>query len=70
MSASYIQNFITHARDILRKNMEASDQCIYLLYDRQSPLAIILAHAYQMVLKEFPRTHAREFVSPPAPLYR
>ena len=32
--------------DIIMKNMNYSDECIYLLYDTESPLAISLSDAF------------------------
>lgn len=72
--------------DILTKNMEYTDQSVYLLYDTESPLAQILSDAWISVLQEFkkqsmdcfvPRNDGdveliiiREFKNPPQPLYR
>ena len=72
--------------DILVKNMEHTDQTVYLLYDTESPLARILSDAWIIVLQELkkqsidcfvPRNDGnagqitiREFKNPPQPLYR
>lgn len=57
-----------HCHDILYKNMEYTDQSVYMLYDRESPLAIMLSDAYMAILPDGART--REFQNPPQPLYR
>lgn len=54
--------------DIIYKNLAYTDEPIYLLYDRESPLAIQLSDAYLAVLPKGAQT--REFLSPPQPLYR
>ncbi len=57
-------------RDILMKNMEYTDQSIYLLYDTESPLARILSSSWISVLIDLPHATIREFRNPPQPLYR
>ena len=57
-------------KDILYKNMEYTGQSVYLLYDRESPLAIRLSDAWIDTLKDLEDVKIREFVSPPQPLYR
>lgn len=37
--------------DIIHKNLAYSGEPIYLLYDRESPLAILLSDAYKTVLE-------------------
>ena len=54
--------------DILYKNMNYTDESVYFLYDTESPLARILSDAWISVLPEDAK--AREFLSPPQPLYR
>jgi hypothetical protein len=61
--------------DIITKNMEyQGDVPIYLLYDRESPLAKMLSDAYIAVLNEqkqqYNNVQMREFMNPPQPLYR
>ncbi len=56
--------------DILVKNMEYTDQSVYLLYDTESPLARILSDAWISVLAHVPTATIREFKNPPQPLYR
>lgn len=58
--------------DILYKNMEYTDQALYLLYDTESPLAKQLSNAYRSVLGaiEVDNITIREFKNPPQPLYR
>lgn len=63
--------------DILFRNMQfSSDQDLYLLYDKDSPLASILSEAYIWVLDEVKmnfkdvKMQIREFKNPPQPLYR
>lgn len=65
------------------KNMNYSDECLYVLYDTESPLAKTLSDAYISVLENI-RTKQkssvllssttpisiREFKNPPQPLYR
>lgn len=38
--------------DILYKNMEYSDQKVYLLYDTESPLSRLVSDAYKKILPE------------------
>lgn len=54
--------------DILYKNMNATDEAIFLLYDTESPLAVQLSDAYKSILPE--RAVIKEFIAPPQPLYR
>lgn len=54
--------------DIIQKNLSYAGEKIYLLYDRESPLAIRLSDAYLSVLGE--NSTKREFLHPPQPLYR
>ena len=56
--------------DILIKNMEYTDQSVYLLYDNESPLAQILSDAWISVLENIDTATIREFKNPPQPLYR
>ena len=56
--------------DILVKNMEYTDQSVYLLYDTESPLARILSDAWISVLAHVSTASIREFKNPPQPLYR
>ena len=71
--------------DILMKNMEYTDQAVYLLYDTESPLARILSDAWISVLEKIKQEQIqdpelsdawsqqiciREFKNPPQPLYR
>ena len=56
--------------DILVKNMEYTDQSVYLLYDTESPLARILSDAWISVLAHVSTASIREFINPPQPLYR
>ena len=69
--------------DILTKNMEYTDQTVYLLYDTESPLARILSDAWISVLENIKQEQnppnplsqggnicIREFKNPPQPLYR
>jgi hypothetical protein len=56
--------------DILVKNMEYTDQSVYLLYDTESPLARILSDAWISVLARVSTASIREFKNPPQPLYR
>lgn len=57
-------------RDILTKNMEYTNETVYLLYDRESPLAIILSDVWIHIVKDLPHGIIREFEAPPQPLYR
>lgn len=54
--------------DIIHKNMEYTNELVYMLYDQESPLAKILSSAFSQVLPENSRT--RQFENPPQPLYR
>ena len=54
--------------DILYKNMNHSNERVYLLYDTLSPLARMLSDAYASILPD--DAVAREFKNPPSPLYR
>ena len=56
--------------DILVKNMEYTDQSVYLIYDTESPLARILSDAWISVLAYVSTASIREFINPPQPLYR
>lgn len=56
--------------DILMKNMEYTDQSIYLLYDTESPLAQVLSNSWISVLSKVDTATIREFKNPPQPLYR
>ena len=72
--------FITHSMnlleqacyDIITKNMNRTDEKIYLLYDTESPLAKIVSRAYISVLESMDTENIviREFKNPPQPLYR
>jgi hypothetical protein len=50
--------------------MEYTDQSVYLLYDTESPLALILSDAWISVLDHVSAVTIREFKNPPQPLYR
>lgn len=65
---SLLSSLSQSAHDTLYKNMELTDEQIYLLYDRESPLAILLSDAYKSILPS--GSIDREFISPPQPLYR
>lgn len=65
---SLLSSLSQSAHDTLYKNMEWTDEQIYLLYDRESPLAILLSDAYKSILPS--GSIDREFISPPQPLYR
>ena len=54
--------------DIIHKNLAYTDEQIYLLYDRESPLAVRLSDAYKKILPVSAKV--REFKNPPQPLYR
>lgn len=54
--------------DIIHKNLDYTNEPIYFLYDRESPLAVLLSDAYKAVLPK--GAVAREFKNPPQPLYR
>ena len=58
--------------DIITKNMNRTDEKIYLLYDTESPLAKIVSRAYISVLESMDTENIviREFKNPPQPLYR
>ena len=65
--------------DIVTKNMEYTDQTLYLLFDIDSPLAKRLSEAFVKVMSEelwakrsgnTDKIKIREFVNPPQPLYR
>ena len=56
--------------DILIKNMEYTDQIVYLLYDSESPLAIKLSDTWIHIVQDLPGGKIREFKAPPQPLYR
>lgn len=58
--------------DIITKNMNRTDEKIYLLYDIESPLANILSSAYISILEWIDDNNIiiREFMNPPQPLYR
>lgn len=58
--------------DIITKNMNHTNENIYLLYDTESPLANILSNAYMAVLSPMGSENIvfREFQNPPQPLYR
>lgn len=55
-------------KDILSKNLDYTDQKVYFLYDRESPLAERLSDAWISILPE--NSIIREFENPPQPLYR
>ncbi|MBP6981217.1 hypothetical protein KBB25_00360 [Candidatus Gracilibacteria bacterium] len=65
---SLLSSLSQSAHDTLYKNMEWTNEQIYLLYDRESPLAILLSDAYRSILPS--GSIDREFISPPQPLYR
>jgi aminopeptidase len=50
--------------------MEYTNETVYLLYDRESPLAIILSDVWIHIVKDLPHGIIREFEAPPQPLYR
>ncbi len=54
--------------DILMKNLNYTDERVYILYDRESPLAKILSSAYIAIAPA--NSRIREFQNPPQPLYR
>lgn len=58
--------------DIIMKNMNRTNEKIYLLYDTESPLAKIVSSAYIIVLESMDTANIviREFKNPPQPLYR
>lgn len=56
--------------DILFRNMEYSNESVYLLYDTESPLAQILSDSWISVLSKIDNAIIREFKNPPQPLYR
>lgn len=71
--------------DIITKNMNRTNETIYLLYDTESPLAKIVSSAYIAVLEKIQLEYdcslhskwqeqrnivIREFKNPPQPLYR
>ncbi len=56
--------------DILNKNMWFTDQSLYLLYDTESPLALMLSNSWISILWEIDTAVIREFKNPPQPLYR
>ena len=62
--------------DIIMKNMNYSDECIYLLYDTESPLAISLSDSFIQAINnqawaiKKDKICIREFKKPPQPLYR
>ena len=62
--------------DIIVKNMNYSDECIYLLYDTESPLAISLSDSFIQAINnqawaiKKDKICIREFKKPPQPLYR
>ncbi len=65
-----MNTLVASCRDILEKNMEYRDQSVYLLYDRESPLANILSDAWIEALTNVWEKNIREFKNPPQPLYR
>ncbi|MFZ2256257.1 MAG: hypothetical protein WAW59_00105 [Patescibacteria group bacterium] len=58
--------------DIIMKNMNRTNEKMYLLYDTESPLAKIVSSAYISVLESMDTDNIviREFKNPPQPLYR
>lgn len=56
--------------DILFRNMEYSNESVYLLYDTESPLAQILSDSWISVLSKIDNATIRKFENPPQPLYR
>lgn len=55
-------------QDILIKNLDYTDELVYILYDTESPLAKILSNAYIAIAPA--NSRIREFKNPPQPLYR
>lgn len=54
--------------DILYKNMNYTNEKVFLLYDTESPLAKLVSDAYKKILPE--TATQKEFIVPPQPLYR
>lgn len=65
---SILDSLKTSCKDILYKNLEYTNEQVYLLYDEESPLSRYISEAYKAILPE--TAIVRKFENPPQPLYR